>query len=270
MQSEILGQRTTLQQFGIRQSPVFVGEIARYQEVVHYIAPPAEDVSAMLDGLVTFLDRTQGQSSVMRGAVAAFGFIYIHPLADGNGRVHRFLINDILRRDGTVKAPMILPVSSLITSDQSERHSYDRILDEISRPLMQTLSGLYEFDADHTTYPDGIHSNFIFRGNDVARPAWRFLDLTKHVIYLAHALERTIRVEMREESLYLRSHAQAKAAIKNIIEMTDMQVDRIIRSVESNQGKLSNVLIKEMPILEEPGVWEAIIKAIQSTFRMGP
>ncbi len=270
LQSEILGQRTTLQQFGIRQSPVFVGEIARYQEVVHYIAPPAEDVSAMLDGLVTFLDRTQGQSSVMRGAVAAFGFIYIHPLADGNGRVHRFLINDILRRDGTVKAPMILPVSSLITSDQSERHSYDRILDEISRPLMQALSGLYEFDADHTTYPDGIHSNFIFRGNDVARPAWRFLDLTKHVIYLAHALERTIRVEMREESLYLRSHAQAKAAIKNIIEMTDMQVDRIIRSVESNQGKLSNVLIKEMPILEEPGVWEAIIKAIQTTFRMGP
>jgi Fic family protein len=97
----------------------------------------------------------------MRGAVAAFGFIYIHPLADGNGRVHRFLINDVLRRDGVVKPPMILPVSSLINSDQSERQSYDRILDEISRPLMQALSGLYEFEADHTTYPDGIYSNFI-------------------------------------------------------------------------------------------------------------
>lgn len=36
----------------------------------------------------------------MRSAVAAFGFVYIHPLADGNGRVHRFLVNDILRRDG--------------------------------------------------------------------------------------------------------------------------------------------------------------------------
>jgi hypothetical protein len=127
---------------------------------------------------------------------------------------------------------------------------------------------LDEFEADHTTYPDGIHSNFIFRGNDVARPAWRFLDLTKHVIYLAHALERTIRVEMREESLYLRSHAQAKAAIKNIIEMTDMQVDRIIRSVESNQGKLSNVLIKEIPMLEQPGAWEEIVLAIKIAFRV--
>jgi hypothetical protein len=133
---------------------------------------------------------------------------------------------------------------------------------------MQALSGLYEFEADHTTYPDGIYSNFIFRGDDVARPAWRFLDLTKHMIYLARALERTIRIEMREESLYLRSHAQAKAGIKNIVEMTDMQVDRIIRSVESNQGKLSNVLIKEIPVLEQPGVWGAILKEIETAFRI--
>ena len=67
--------------------------------------------------------RTQGQPTVMRSAVAAFGFVYIHPLADGNGRVHRFLINDILRRDGTVQDPMVLPVSSLIASDQAERRS---------------------------------------------------------------------------------------------------------------------------------------------------
>jgi hypothetical protein len=66
----------------------------------------------------------------------------------------------------------------------------------------------------------------------------------------------------------LRSHAQAKAAIKNIIEMTDMQVDRIIRSVESNQGKLSNVLIKEIPMLEQPGAWEEIVRAIKIAFRV--
>jgi Fic family protein len=159
LQAEILGKRTSLQRFGIRQSPVFVGEIARYQEVVHYVAPPPEDLTTMLEGLVTFLERTEGQSPVVRSAVAAFGFVYIHPLADGNGRVHRFLINDVLRRDGVVKDPMILPVSALITSDPTERRAYDRILDEISRPLMQSLAGLYEFVAAQTTYPDGMTSN---------------------------------------------------------------------------------------------------------------
>lgn len=270
LQSEILGRRTTLQQFGVRQSPVFVGEVVRYQEVVHYVAPPSEDMNAMLEGLTTFLDRTQGQSAVMRSAVAAFGFVYIHPLADGNGRVHRFLINDILRRDGVVKDPMILPVSSLMTSDSAERRAYDRILDTISRPLMGMLAGHYEFVPTPTLYPDGVRSNFVFRGDDIARPTWHYMDLTRHVIYLADVLERTIREDMREESLYLRAHAQARAAIKDIVEMPDSQIDRIIRSAEANQGKLSNVLSKEIPLLAEPGIWEAIVQAIERAFEQTP
>ncbi len=266
LQSEILGRSTTLQKFGIRQSPVFVGEVVRYQEVVHYVAPPSDDIYAMLQGLAVFWERTQGQSAVMRSAVLAFGFIYIHPLADGNGRVHRFLINDVLRRDGVVKDPMILPVSSLIISDSAERRAYDRILDTVSRPLMGALAGHYEFASMQTTYPDGIHSNFVFRGNEIARPIWRYLDLTRHVAYLADVLARTIREDMREESRYMRSHAQARAAIKDIVEMPDMQIDRIIRSVEANQGQLSNVLSKEVPLLAEPGIWEAILQAVERAF----
>lgn len=266
LQSEILGKRTTLQQFGIRQSPVFVGEVVRYQEVVHYVAPPADDMQAMLDGLAVFWDRTQGQSAVMRSAVLAFGFVYMHPLADGNGRVHRFLINDVLRRDGVVKEPMILPVSSLITRDSAERRAYDRILDTISRPLMGILAGTYEFDAVQTTYPDGIRSNFVFNEVAKARSVWRYLDLTRHVVYLADVLVRTILEDMREESRYLQRHAQARAAIKDIVEMPDIQIDRIIRSVDANQGKLTNVLAKEMPLLAEPDVWEAIVQAVENAF----
>ena len=269
LQSEILGKRTTLQQFGVRQSPVFVGEVVRFQEVVHYVAPPAQDMHAMLQGLATFLERTQGQSAVMRSAVAAFGFVYIHPLADGNGRVHRFLINDILRRDGAVQDPIILPISSLITSDQAERRAYDRILDEISRPLMSALAGQYEFAPIHQSWPDGIRSNFVCHGDDVARPAWRYLDLTRHVIYLSDVLERTIRQDMREESRYLRSHAQARAAIKDVVEMPDAQIDRVIRSVQANLGQLTHALSKEIPLLSEPGVWDDIVRAIEAAFVSG-
>lgn len=266
LQSEILGKRTTLQRFGIRQSPVFVGEMVRYQEVVHYVAPPADDMQAMLDGLAVFWERTQGQSAVVRSAVLAFGFVYIHPLADGNGRVHRFLVNDVLRRDGVVKEPMILPVSSLITSDSAERRAYDRILDTISRPLMGALAETYEFVPTQTTYPDGIRSNFVFKGDTIARPVWRYPDLTHHVTYLADVLVRTIREDMREESRYMQRHAQARAAIKDIVEMSDMQIDRVIRSVDANQGKLSNVLLKEIPLLSEPDVWEAIVQVVERAF----
>jgi hypothetical protein len=75
---------------------------------------------------------------------------------------------------------------------------------------------------------------------------------------------------MREESRYMQRHARARAAIKDIVEMPDMQIDRIIRSMDANQGKLSNVLLKEVPLLAEPGVWEAIVQAVEIAINATP
>jgi hypothetical protein len=261
LQTEILGERTSL-----RQSPVFVGETARYQEIVHYIAPPAEEVAPMLEGLRVFLDRTTGQSPVMRAAAVSFGFVYIHPLTDGNGRVHRFLINDSLRRDGAIQPPMILPVSARITDHPAERVAYDRTLDAVSRPLMRQLAGSHEFTATTTQYPDGIHSNLAFRGEALARPVWRAPDLSAHVVWLAQTLERAIREDMREESRYLRNHRRARTAVKDIIEMPDAQIDRVIRSCQNNHGELSNTLAKEIPALREPDIWQTIRQAVEHAF----
>ena len=264
LQREILGERTSLKKFGLRESPVFVGESLHFQEVVHYIAPPPQDLNAMLAGVQVFLDRTQGQSPVMRCAVAAFGFVYIHPLADGNGRVHRFLVNDILRRDGAVPEPLILPISSLITREHGERRAYDRVLEELSRPLMALMAGHYSFGAT-ATYPDGLTSNLHFEPG-LARPVWRMPDLTRHVVYMADVIARTVRQDMRSESRYMRSHARARAAIKDVIEMPDTQVDRVIRSVEANNGALTKLLARDIPQLADEGVWAAVVAAVRGAF----
>ena len=266
LQREILGPVTTLTRLGIRQSPVFVGETVRYQEVVHYVAPPDSDLRDMLDGLRVFLDRTQGQSSVLRSAVAAFAFVYIHPMADGNGRAHRFLINDILRRDGVIPAPVILPVSAVITADASERRSYNQVLDKVSQPLMQSMRDQVEFAKVHTTYPDGVVSNFVFNAQDQARPIWRYPDLGPHIVYTSKVIARTISEQMREESMYLRSHQRAREALKEVVEMPDHQADRLLRSIEQNDGKLSNALAKEMPVLAVPGIWDNITSAVNQAF----
>ncbi len=269
LQAEILGDVTTLRQFGVRQSPVFVGESGRYQEIVHYIAPQPERLGPMLQGLQVFLQRTEGQSPAMRCAAAAFGFVYIHPLADGNGRSHRFLINDVLRRDGAVPEPYIIPISALITSDAADRRAYDRVLEEVSRPLMTLLAGSYEF-GERVEYPDGIWSNLHFTGDLQAAPVWRFPDLTRHVVYMADVIGRTVREHMREESRYLRSHGLARRALKELIEMPDAQADRIIRSIEENRGRLTNMLAKEIPVLQREGLWEQVVAAVRDSFADAP
>jgi hypothetical protein len=148
----------------------------------------------------------------------------------------------------------------------AQRRAYDQILDSISRPLMAHVRGHYEFTSAQTLYPDGIRSNFVFNGDALARPVWRYVDLTSHVVYLADVIERAIREDMREESRIKRNHDRARSAIKSIIEMPDAQVDRIIRSAQDNAGTLTNALAKEIPALAEPGLWDDIVTAVKQAF----
>ena len=198
--------------------------------------------------------------------MAAFAFVYIHPMADGNGRVHRFLINDILRKDGVVAEPVILSVSAVISADVGERRAYDQVLDQVldqvSKPLMSAIREQVELSNVQTAFPDGVVSNFGFNTQDIGRPIWRHPDLGPHIVYLSKVIARTIKEEMRQESKYLMGHRRAREAIKEVVEMPDQQADRLICSIEQNDAKLSNVLAKEMPVFAGLGIWDSITDAV--------
>ena len=116
IQQAIMGEKMVGTRLGIRRSPVFVGHTnSIFEPVIDYLAPHHDMVAEMLEGLRAFEQRTRGQNPLIRAAALSFGFVYIHPLSDGNGRLSRFLINDILRRDGFLPAPVILPVSAVIS-----------------------------------------------------------------------------------------------------------------------------------------------------------
>lgn len=83
LQADILGMAT---RYGWRKSPVIVGHTAGFTNVVDYIAPHWDHTEQMLDGLRTTMRRTQGMPSILRAAITSFGFVYIHPMSDGNGR----------------------------------------------------------------------------------------------------------------------------------------------------------------------------------------
>lgn len=113
-----------------------------------------------------------------------------------------------------------------------------------------------------TTYPDGVVSNILFNAEAEAAPVWRYPDLAAHVAYLSRVIARTVSEQMREQSRYLRRHARARAALKEIVEMPDHQADRVLRSIEQNNGELSNVLAREMPVLARMGVWAEAVEAV--------
>jgi hypothetical protein len=267
LQREIVSERSTISRFGLRASPVFVGETHRFEHIVHYVAPHWDRLRDLLHGLEVFLQRTAGQSSVIRAGAAAFAFVFIHPLADGNGRIHRFIINDVLRRDGAVPRPFVLPISAVITEKPQNIARYDQILECFSKPLMRMYGNLCEFAQSRTLYPDGVQSNFEFAGYNAALPAWRYPDLTVQVEFMADIIDRTIRQEMRTEAGILQEWTTARRMVKDIIDGPDADIDRIIRSVRDNQGAVSNKLRKEFPVLENEELAADLVDSLKTAFK---
>jgi hypothetical protein len=264
LQREILGPNAL--HYGLRRSPVLVGETARFREErVHYIGPHWDDVPALLEGLRELLKRTSGLSPVARAALASFGFVYLHPMVDGNGRISRFLINDVLRRDGALPAPYIVPISAILQKTDLRPLSYDGALELFSRPLMQQYQGHWSFGAERHG-EDGVTYNLRFDRYDDALHAWRYPDLTRHVAFLAEALDLTIEQEMRTEAQYLQRHGAARARLKSIVEGPDPALDRIIRSVRESRGAISGKLRTEYPILERAEIADDVVRAIREEF----
>jgi len=69
--------------------------------------------------------------------VIAFGFVYIHPLADGNGRLHRCLIHHVLAERKFTPAAMVFPVSTVM---QDQIEDYRETLQAHSKPLMDYIN----------------------------------------------------------------------------------------------------------------------------------
>lgn len=273
LQHAIIGDLTTLKTFGLRKSPVFVGTTEGFRDVIHYIAPHWDDVPEMLRGLEAFLTLTAprpgfADASIARAAIVAFGFVYIHPFADGNGRTHRFLINDVLRRDGAVPRPFVLPVSAAITSKAQTLAAYDQVLEVISRPFMRRFGVSASFGRTET-YEDGVQSNFSFSAYAQAAHVWRYLDLTAHVEYLGGLIDLTIGTEMRNEAQLLQTWDRARAFVKEVVDGPNSDIDRIIRSVKDNHWDVSNKLRKDFPVIASADLSDAIVDAVRRAFGEG-
>lgn len=263
LQADILGHNAL--GLGLRRSPVFVGQATMREDIVHYIAPHYEMLTELLEGLKVVELATRGAEPIVRAAVLAFAFVYIHPMRDGNGRIHRFLINDTLIRDHAIPDGVILPVSATITSSTDFRARYDRTLEVFSKPFMQRYATSYRF-GNPVVYEDGTRSNLLFDDSDDAQFAWRYPDLTEHVLYTARVIAHTVQTEMADEARALIIFQRAQDQLKEVLEMSDQDANRIIRSLKENNWKISGKLKKAYPQLDDTHLAERITEAVQSAF----
>jgi hypothetical protein len=224
LQNHIVDERFRDRDYRANQN--YVGESVSWQsERVHFVSPTPRDLGDLMDGMFASHERMNAAAihPVVHAAIIAYGFVFMHPFEDGNGRIHRFLIHNILSRRGFTPQGIMFPVSAVMLK---KREAYDASLEAFSRPLMPLVD--YSLDEQGR----------MAVGNDTA-DFYRYIDLTVQAEALFEFIRETIEVELVEELRVLVSYDATKRAIQEVVDMPDRLIDLFIRCCLQNQGKLS-------------------------------
>lgn len=226
LQHIVIGSKK-LKHMGIRQEEGFIGEHDRdtLTPIPDHISAKAEDLNLLLSGLISTNDLLQDSqyNPVLAAATIAFGFVFIHPLSDGNGRIHRYLIHHILTWMGYTRRDMIFPVSTAILDRIGD---YQEILEDFSSQRIDLIE--WESTPSHN-----------IRIINETIDLYRYYDLTSQAEFLFECVEETINRIIPEEIDYLEKYDRLMNAVNSIINIPNTRLDLLIKYLIQNKGKLS-------------------------------
>jgi Fic family protein len=89
---------------GLRGEDGFVGmhDRTNNEPIPDHISARPEGLKSLVEGMIAYALRAVDGAvdPVVVAAASAFGFVYVHPFSDGNGRLHRWLIHHVLAAAG--------------------------------------------------------------------------------------------------------------------------------------------------------------------------
>jgi hypothetical protein len=211
---------------GLRPDGIFLGERDHHgYPMPEFIGAKPDDLKDLMDGLLEANDRMRddGLDAVLKAAATAFGFIYVHPFQDGNGRMHRCLIHHVLAERKFTPPGMVFPVSTVMLDRIDD---YRSTLQGHSGPLMPYI----EWRATPERNVEVL--------NDTA-DLYRYFDCTEAAEFLYACVRRTVEHDLPREIDYLRRHDEAIRQIMDAVEMPDRVADNLVMFIHQNNGTLS-------------------------------
>ncbi len=223
LQNGIVDER--YRETGYRTNQNYVGETTvHFQEIIHLIGAPPDFVRDVMEGLQEYFATSEGSHPILRAAAISFPFVFIHPFEDGNGRIHRYIIHDVMARGGIGGNGLILPVSAQILADM---RAYDTCLEQFSKPLLSVAE--YELNSKSEMT---VENPFDIEG------FYRYPDVTQQVEYLARMIELAIKESLPEELGFLKKLDRARQAVREIVDLPDRKRESLLTRLHRNRGRL--------------------------------
>jgi len=224
---QVVIENTRFTEMGFRHKGGFVGEHDRTtgEPIPSHISAKWQDVEKLIDGMINMnkLLLKDSFDAVLAATMVAFGFVFIHPFEDGNGRLHRYLIHHLLAKKQFTQQGIIFPVSASILSHIID---YRKVLESYSQPLLDFIE--WKETTDHN----------IEVLNDTA-DYYRYFDCTRQAEFLYDCVKDTIENIIPEEISYLTNYDNFKRYLDNEFEMPDKTVALLVQFLEQNNGRLS-------------------------------
>jgi len=196
-----------------------------YVELVHFVCPKPEDVGPLMDGWMRMVARLEKDrvDAVCTAALTGFGFVFVHPFEDGNGRIHRFLIHHSLAKLGYTPQGIVFPVSAVMLRNLAK---YDKALTAFSgriRPFVE-----YRMDEPQRMTVLNETKNL-----------YQYFDATPQAEYLYECVAETIEKDLREEIGFIQRYDHALDETKEIVDMPDKRASLLVRLIMQNKGRLA-------------------------------
>jgi hypothetical protein len=255
---QIIIENSRFIEMGYRIKGGFIGEHDRVtgEPIPDHISARWQDLDKLMSGLINATKKMEEEmfNPVLTAAMIAFGFVFIHPFEDGNGRIHRYLIHHLLASTKFTPQGIIFPVSAAILEHIDD---YREVLESYSQPLNDFIK--WKKTPDNNV--EVLNKTIDF---------YRYFDATKHVEFLFECIDYTINNIIPEEVIYLQNHDEFKYWIDDKYQMSNSMIDLLIRFLMQNKGSLSKrAREKEFSKLTENEVKE-IEKKYKEIFENNP
>lgn len=235
---------------GLRTGGGFVGQHDRASRmpIPDHISARPDDLGSLTEGMAAFdRDAALKLDPIVAASVLAFGFVYVHPFDDGNGRLHRYLIHHVLAQRGFNPPGIAFPVSAAIL-DRIE--DYRTALEDYSQRLLPSVQ-----------WEPTEHGNVRVL-NDTG-DFYRYFDATPQTEFLYGSVQRTIELDLPQEAEFLRRYDTFRNDLKLIVDMPDRLSDLLFRFLHQNGGTLPRRRRKR----EFAALTDAEVTRIEASYR---
>ena len=211
---------------------------------VSYVPPAPDLCRELMEELMRFANHSARQvDPLVAAAVVAFGFVFLHPFMDGNGRLSRFLIHQTLCHSGALQNGLLLPVSVAMKHEES---GYLEALKGFSKPAREFWNVTW-LDADQMAFEFVGHPSI-----------YRYWDATQCVEFTLQMARRALEVELREETQFLERYDVLVKAVNDRFDVRGSDLSKLVMMCLDNDGKVSKNRRKQFQYSVPEEVFEFI------------